>query len=115
MNSAVNFGRIPPVLGWEREAGSRLSSGGRGDGKWHIKSHCPTQAKERLEWGTQPLLPEKTRSASWEQRTLIRSLCCWKRLLGELGATIAVKYFARGPVTRVSSMGHLMGKEIDNG
>jgi hypothetical protein len=28
---------------------------------------------------------------------------------------IAVKYFARGPVTLVSSMGHLMDKEIDNG
>jgi hypothetical protein len=25
--------------------------------KWHIGSHYPTQAKERLEWGTQHLLP----------------------------------------------------------
>jgi hypothetical protein len=23
------------------------------NGKWHIESHYPTQAKERLEWGTQ--------------------------------------------------------------
>jgi hypothetical protein len=27
------------------------------DGKWHINSHYPTQAKRRLEWGTQHLLP----------------------------------------------------------
>jgi hypothetical protein len=26
-------------------------------GKWHIGSHYPTQAKVRLEWGTQHLLP----------------------------------------------------------
>jgi hypothetical protein len=25
--------------------------------EWHIESHYPTQAKERLEWGTQRLLP----------------------------------------------------------
>jgi hypothetical protein len=25
-------------------------------GKWHIESHYPTQAKRRLEWGTQHLL-----------------------------------------------------------
>jgi hypothetical protein len=24
---------------------------------WHIESHYPTQAKGRLEWGTQHLLP----------------------------------------------------------
>jgi hypothetical protein len=27
------------------------------NGKWPIESHYPTQAKERLEWGTQHLLP----------------------------------------------------------
>jgi hypothetical protein len=27
------------------------------DGKWHINSHYPTQAKRRLEWGTQHLSP----------------------------------------------------------
>ena len=27
------------------------------NGKWHIGSHYPTQAKVRLEWGTQHLLP----------------------------------------------------------
>jgi hypothetical protein len=26
------------------------------DGKWHVESRYPTQAKERLEWGTQRLL-----------------------------------------------------------
>jgi hypothetical protein len=26
-------------------------------GKWHIEGHYPTQAKGRLEWGTQHLLP----------------------------------------------------------
>jgi hypothetical protein len=30
---------------------------GVADGKWHIKSHYPTQAKGRLEWGTQHWLP----------------------------------------------------------
>jgi hypothetical protein len=27
------------------------------NGEWHIESHYPTQAKVRLEWGTQQLLP----------------------------------------------------------
>jgi hypothetical protein len=27
------------------------------DGKWLIEGHYPTQAKGRLEWGTQHLLP----------------------------------------------------------
>jgi hypothetical protein len=27
------------------------------DGRWLIESHYPTQAKRRLEWGTQHLLP----------------------------------------------------------
>jgi hypothetical protein len=27
------------------------------NGKWHIESHYPTQAKERLEWGTRHLSP----------------------------------------------------------
>jgi hypothetical protein len=26
---------------------------GVANGKWHMKSHYPTQAKTRLEWGTQ--------------------------------------------------------------
>jgi hypothetical protein len=26
------------------------------NGKWHSESHYPTQAKRRLEWGTQHLL-----------------------------------------------------------
>jgi len=30
---------------------------GHGKPKSHIESHYPTQAKERLEWGTQHLLP----------------------------------------------------------
>src|ERR1700678_4135202 len=34
-----------------------LSLGGVGYGKPHIESHYPTQAKVRLEWGTQHFLP----------------------------------------------------------
>jgi len=30
---------------------------GMANGKWHIESRHPTQAKGRLEWGTQHLLP----------------------------------------------------------
>jgi hypothetical protein len=26
------------------------------DGKWHVQSHYPTQAKSGLEWGTQRFL-----------------------------------------------------------
>jgi hypothetical protein len=31
--------------------------GGVANGKWHISGHYLTQAKRRLEWGTQQLLP----------------------------------------------------------
>jgi hypothetical protein len=34
-----------------------LPTAGLADGKSHIGSHHPTQAKRRLEWGTQHLLP----------------------------------------------------------
>jgi hypothetical protein len=38
--------------------------------KWHIESPHPTQAKRRLEWGTQRLLPasqKKIFCAPWTQ------------------------------------------------
>jgi hypothetical protein len=52
------------------------------DGKWHFNSHYPTQAKVRLEWGTQHLLPvwQKLRRAILNRRVLTQSLTpgfCW--------------------------------------
>ena len=52
------------------------------DGKWHFNSHYPTQAKVRLEWGTQRLLPvwQKLRRAILNRRVLTQSLkpgFCW--------------------------------------
>jgi hypothetical protein len=46
-------------------------------GKWHIEGHYPTQAKGRLEWGTQRLLPVDRRFEVVTTRQLSRRLLEW--------------------------------------
>ncbi len=53
--SAVGYRPVRTKVGGYPSGDFLISLGGCGEGKWYIESRYPTQAKRRLEWGTQSL------------------------------------------------------------